>query len=209
MEAAMSLKEHLVVEAVCGVLAEQLAVDVDTAQIILDGYAHRCGQPAREVARAVVDGSLDLSWIDKDEQPPDPNIPPEVLDVLYIEDQENNLVLMRRVFGRWPTMHLDTMVTGGTGLAHIRQHPPDLVLLDGNLPDLDGSEVLRQIRSDPATADLPVIVVSADASPQRVSALMAAGANEYLTKPFDIEHLDRLINDVTTAARPARHADRS
>jgi CheY-like chemotaxis protein len=205
----MSLKEHLVVEAVCGMLAEQLNVDVDTAQVILDGYSHRRGWSVREVARAVVNGSLALTWVDKDEERPDPDIPAEILDVLYIEDQENNLVLMRRVFGRWPTMHLDTKVTGSMGLEHIRQHSPDLVLLDGNLPDLDGSEVLRRIRSDPATADLPVIVVSADGSPQRVSALMAAGANEYLTKPFDFEHLDHLITDLTAVARPGNHAERS
>jgi hypothetical protein len=182
----MSLKEHLVVEAAYGVLAEQLDVDIDTAQLILDGCSRRSGRPVREVAGAVIDGSLDLTWADRDAEHPEPDVPHDVLHVLYIEDQENNLVLMRRVFGRWPSMHLD-----------------------GNLPDIDGAEVLRQIRSDPATADLPIIVVSADASPARVSALIAAGANEYLTKPFDFRHLDRLIKALMTAAVPARHVERS
>jgi CheY-like chemotaxis protein len=206
----VSLKQHLVVEVVYGILAEQLDVDIGTARLLLDGHSRRSGRPAGELASAVMDGSLALAWIDKKAESPGPDIPAVVLDVLYIEDQEDNLLLMRRLFGQWPTMHLDTTVTGGTGLEHIRLHPPDLVLLDGNLPDLDGAEVLRRIREDPATAGLPVIVVSADASPDRASALLAAGANEYLTKPFDFHHLDATIKALTSAAvRSTQHSERS
>jgi CheY-like chemotaxis protein len=204
----MALKDHLVVEAVYGVLAERLDVDVDTAQLLLDGYAHRSGRSAEELAAAVADGSLALGWIDQTDKPAEPAVP-EVLDVLYIEDGETNLVLMRRVFALWPTMHLETTITGGGGLESIRRHPPDVVLLDGNLPDIDGTEVLREIRNDPATADLPVIVVSADANPARVSALMAAGANEYLTKPFDFRHLDQLIRTLTATAQSTSQTERS
>jgi CheY-like chemotaxis protein len=205
----LHLKEHLVLEAAYGVLAEQLGVDVDAASVILDGYARRSGRSAREVASAVASGSLTLTWVDNDAERTESGIPAEVLDVLYIEAQESNIVLMRWLFGRWPTMHLGTTLKGGPGLnEHIRRHPPDLVLLDGNLPDVDGGEVLRQIRNDPAIADLPVIVVSADATPERMTSLMAAGANEYVTKAFNFEHLDHLISDLITTARPAKHAER-
>jgi CheY-like chemotaxis protein len=204
----MSLKEHLVVEAAYGVIAEELDVDVDTAQLVLDGISRRSGRSTSELAAAMVNGSAGLTWADRDERPAEPDLPAETLDVLYIEDKESNLVLMRRFFGRWPTMHLDTTLTGGTGLEYIRQHPPDLVLLDGNLPDIDGIDVLRQIRSDPATADLPVVIVSADSSPARVAALMGAGANDYVTKPFIFEDLGDLIKTLTTIAVPARHAER-
>jgi CheY-like chemotaxis protein len=205
----MRLKTHFDVEAVHGVLAERLNVDVATAQLILDGHSLRTSRPVDDIARAVLDGSLTLTWRGEGTTPADPGPDVEHLDVLYIEDQETNVALMRRIFSRWPTMHLDTTFTGGGGLEHVREHPPDLVLLDGNLPDIDGTEVLRRLRRDPATADLPVIVVSADTAPERIAALMAAGANEYVTKPFSFEHLDRLINELTTAARSVRDAERS
>ena len=94
----------------------------------------------------------------------------------------------------------DAEVTVTAGLASIDRRRPDLVLLDGNLPDIDGAEVLRRIRSDPATAVLPVVVVSADASAARQAQLLALGANDYLVKPFEIERLGQLVADFTGAA---------
>jgi CheY-like chemotaxis protein len=208
-EAIVGLKKQMVTEAAHGILAERLHVDIATAERLLSAYAERSGRSVPDLAGAVANRQLTLTWVERDLQPRDPGTPVAVLDVLYIEDDQSNLVLMRRIFGRWPTMHLDTTLTGGAGLEHIRRHPPDLVLLDGNLPDLDGREVLRQIREDPATADLPVIVISADANPERVATLLAEGANEYLTKPFDFDDLDDLINDLTAAARPATLGERT
>jgi DNA-binding response OmpR family regulator len=80
-------------------------------------------------------------------------------------------------------------LNGEQGLARAARERPDLVLLDLGLPDIPGSEVLRRLRADPRTATIPVVVVSADATPDRIGVLIDAGASHYLSKPFDIESL--------------------
>jgi len=80
----------------------------------------------------------------------------------------------------------------------VREFRPDVVLVDLHLPDLDGHEVLEQLKADPATADLPVVVLSADATASQVERLRAAGAADYLTKPLDVERLMAVLaGDVT------------
>jgi CheY-like chemotaxis protein len=79
-----------------------------------------------------------------------------------------------------------------------RQCVPDLVLLDFNLPDIDGHEVLECLKSDPRCSSIPVIMVSADATSRQKERLLAAGAVEYLTKPLDIKKFLTVI-DVTLA----------
>jgi CheY-like chemotaxis protein len=68
-----------------------------------------------------------------------------------------------------------------------REHRPDLVLLDLHLPDIQGDEVLRRLRADPRTAEIPVVVVSADATRASNDRLRALGADAYLSKPIDVE----------------------
>jgi CheY-like chemotaxis protein len=84
-------------------------------------------------------------------------------------------------------------------LAH--EHRPALVLLDLNLPDISGEEVLRRIRNDPVTADTPVVVVSADATPGQVERLRSAGANDYLTKPFSLADFLAVIDSSGATGR--------
>jgi CheY-like chemotaxis protein len=72
---------------------------------------------------------------------------------------------------------------------YARARQPDVILLDVHLPDMSGADVLTQLREDPATADIPVIVLSADATDAQVRRLLAIGAELYLTKPIDIEQL--------------------
>jgi CheY-like chemotaxis protein len=191
------LRANLVEEAACGMVAEQLDVDIDTAARVLEARAHHTGCPASDVASAVVGRALAVGWIGGADHGHGPSAPTSTLAVLYIEDETANAVLMQRIFNLWPSYHLVTTANGRDGLDLIHRSPPDLLLLDGNLPDLDGSEVLRQIRDDPDIADLPVIVISADASRTRIDRLTALGANEYLVKPFAIDHLERLIIDLT------------
>ncbi len=74
--------------------------------------------------------------------------------------------------------------------------PPDLLLLDLHLPDISGLEVLRQLRAVPALAELPIIIVSADAMSDQVSAGIGAGADAYLTKPIELDHLLQLLEEV-------------
>jgi CheY-like chemotaxis protein len=85
---------------------------------------------------------------------------------------------------------------GSLGLELALQSPPDLVLLDLHLPDIPGTEVLRRLRAAPATADVPVVICSADASMGRKPELLALGATDYLTKPVDLLALFDLVERV-------------
>jgi DNA-binding response OmpR family regulator len=84
---------------------------------------------------------------------------------------------------------------GEVGVALARQHRPHLVLLDLNLPDINGEEVLARLKADPATRELPVVVISADATPRQIERLHASGATDYLTKPLDIDHFLHIIDE--------------
>jgi PAS domain S-box-containing protein len=122
--------------------------------------------------------------------------------VLYIEDNPVNMKLVERVLARRPGTRLLQAMQGRLGIELAREHQPDLVLLDAHLPDMHGEEVLRQLREDPATREIPVVVISADAMPDRVSKLLAAGARAYLTKPLEVRRLLKLIAEVEP--NPAR-----
>jgi CheY-like chemotaxis protein len=106
--------------------------------------------------------------------------------VLYVEDNPANIMLVRRLLDRRPHITLRTAKLGAEGIAAATDSPPDLVLLDLNLPDLSGELVLQRLRADPRTRAIPVIVVSADATPTQIERLRALGAADYVTKPFDI-----------------------
>jgi CheY-like chemotaxis protein len=85
---------------------------------------------------------------------------------------------------------------GRLGLDLARQHAPDLILLDLNLPDIAGRDVLLELRADPATRPIPVVVISADASPGQVQRLLDAGANGYVTKPVDVVELLERVDEL-------------
>jgi PAS domain S-box-containing protein len=109
--------------------------------------------------------------------------------ILYIEDNLANLKLMERILPGRRGGRLLTAMRGSLGLQLARDHHPDLVLLDLHLPDMPGTDVLRELQLDPATRDIPVVIVSADATPGQVALLLAAGARAYLTKPVDVHEL--------------------
>jgi PAS domain S-box-containing protein len=120
--------------------------------------------------------------------------------VLYIEDNPSNTVLVQSAFGLRPHIKLITAVQGQLGLDLAREHQPDLVLLDLHLPDMDGEDVLAALQADARTAAIPVIVVSADATLRRIEDLLAAGAQDYVTKPLVIKDFLRRVDDVVSAA---------
>jgi PAS domain S-box-containing protein len=116
--------------------------------------------------------------------------------VLYVEDNSANLRLVERAVARRPGIVLLTAQQGRIGIDLARQHRPDLILLDLHLPDLSGEEVLRSLQEDPVTRRVPVVMVSADATPARVKQLLAAGARTYLTKPLDMRRFFRLLDEI-------------
>lgn len=113
--------------------------------------------------------------------------------VLYIEDNPSNVSLLQQVFAARSDWTLDVAGTVKDGLAKALLSYPDLILLDLDLPDAPGAEALMRIRGSAELGGIPVLVVSADATPSRVEALMATGANGYMTKPFDIRDLVQCI----------------
>jgi signal transduction histidine kinase/ActR/RegA family two-component response regulator len=119
--------------------------------------------------------------------------------VVYIEDNPSNLRLVERALERLPGVRLVSAIQGGIGLDLVREHHPDLVLLDLHLPDLSGAEVLDRLNGDPATASIPVVVVSADATPSQIERLQEAGAAAYMTKPIDVRLLLETVNRYVTA----------
>jgi PAS domain S-box-containing protein len=122
--------------------------------------------------------------------------------VLYIEDNLSNVALMERVLARRPGIRLDVATQGRDGLDMALTYQPDLVLLDLHLPDIPGTEVLRNLRANSRTADTPVVVLSADATPGQRERLLALGATQYLTKPIDIRGLLAIIDNLGVASRP-------
>jgi PAS domain S-box-containing protein len=114
--------------------------------------------------------------------------------VLYIEDNLSNLRLIEQMLARRPRATLLSAMQGRLGLDLAREHRPDLVLLDLHLPDVPGEEVLRRLLDEPRTREIPVIILSADATPGQVERLLAAGAQAYLTKPLDVRQLLALVD---------------
>jgi PAS domain S-box-containing protein len=116
------------------------------------------------------------------------------LEVLYIEDNLSNLRLVEEILSYRPQVKLLAAIQGGLGLELAVQQVPDLVILDVHLPDMPGSEVLARLRSAPATAAIPVIILSADATEGQIRRLLEAGAQAYLTKPLDVRRFLELID---------------
>jgi CheY-like chemotaxis protein len=120
--------------------------------------------------------------------------------VLYIEDNPVNVLLMEAMLARVEGLRVITAVLPALGLRLAQDERPDLILLDIQLPEMDGYEVLRRLRLDDATREIPVIAVSANAMPGDVEQGLAAGFVEYLTKPLDMQRLIAVIEH-TLAAR--------
>jgi CheY-like chemotaxis protein len=117
-------------------------------------------------------------------------------NVLYVEDNEANFRLVSRILEDRSHINLVQAEFGELAVKLAAQLQPHLILLDLNLPDIHGSEVLRRLREQPDTQSIPVIVISADATPSQIERLLAVGARNYITKPFSIEMLLAVIDDV-------------
>jgi PAS domain S-box-containing protein len=120
---------------------------------------------------------------------------PRVLDaqrrhtVLYVEDNEVNALLMRAMLARLPGVQFEHTASPLQALDMVRSVGPQLLLLDIQLPEIDGFELLRRLRADPATRSVPAIAVSAGAMPADIERALQAGFAAYLTKPLDLGEL--------------------
>ena len=129
------------------------------------------------------------------------------LSVLHIEDNPANIELVSRYLDGRPDTRLLSVTSGRAGLECAVREVPDVILLDLHLPDLHGEQVLSELRAEPATAAIPVIVLSADASGDVVRRALHDGALAYLTKPIELAELGELL-DTCAAARAADQRER-
>jgi len=128
---------------------------------------------------------VQLPCADAAPAPPDDAVALRSSTVLYIEDNAVNLLLMEAMLAQLPRLTLISAALPEVGLQRAREQRPDLILLDIELPGIDGFEVLRQLRADEGTQGIPVVAVSANAMPDDVASGLAAGFDDYLTKPID------------------------
>lgn len=120
--------------------------------------------------------------------------------VLYVEDNRANSEVIRAALGARPWISVTVAPTTEEGLAvlhnRLRGSKPDLILLDVHLPDASGQELLKLIKANPDTVDIPVIMISADAMPEQIDAALSAGAACYLTKPVQLPELLRQVDEL-------------
>ena len=115
--------------------------------------------------------------------------------VLVVEDEPDNREILCLVVEQVVGARSVPVENGAAGLAQLRDAPADLVLLDLMMPGLDGYAVLAALRAAPATRDLPVLVITAMTRPQDRERALAAGATDFLDKPFDLDEVARRIRN--------------
>ncbi|WP_426087839.1 ATP-binding protein [Janthinobacterium sp. PSPC1-1] len=114
--------------------------------------------------------------------------------LLYVEDNPANLTLVEEIVRYCPQLQLLTATDGRLGVAMARTHLPQLILMDINLPHVNGTDALKLLRADPRTAHIPVIALTANAMPGDVERSMALGFYRYLTKPINLDEFTEAIN---------------
>jgi len=132
---------------------------------------------------------------------PSERMPLAPIDILCIEDNPANLRLLEGIFARHSGIRLLSALAPGLGLELARTHQPALILLDINLPDMDGYAVMQCLRENASTRHIPVLAISANAIPKDVERGKAAGFVAYVTKPIDVAELQRTVLQLLAAAQ--------
>jgi two-component system, cell cycle response regulator DivK len=118
--------------------------------------------------------------------------------ILYVEDNDDNIYMLKH---RLEVRDFEVLVArdGQTGIKAALEHRPDLILLDLGLPVLDGWETARLLKEDERTRSIPIIALSAHAMDGDRARALAAGCDDYGTKPIDFKHL---LNKIAALLRP-------
>jgi two-component system cell cycle response regulator DivK len=112
--------------------------------------------------------------------------------VLIVEDNEKNMKLVRDILQHQGHTTLQA-ATGGEGVRMARESVPDLVLMDIQLPDIDGITALREIRTDPALDAVPVLAVSASVMPDEQLKIVTSGFDAFITKPINLKQFRETV----------------
>ena len=126
-------------------------------------------------------------------------------EILLVDDNQDDVFLTRRAFkGVRMPVSLHHVDNGAKCLAYLRKEPPyadastpDLVLLDVNMPVMDGHEVLEEINADEALRHIPVVVLTTSAEESDISGMYHLRCNSYVTKPVDFEKFQRMVHQLT------------
>ena len=123
--------------------------------------------------------------------------------ILIVEDNDKNLKLVRDIL-RFKGYRTLEAATAGEGISLAGEHRPDLILMDIQLPDMDGGTALIHLRGEPSTANIPVIALTAQAMGGDRERLLGAGFDGYLTKPISIKEFPDQVRQFCEQARPLR-----
>ncbi|MCL5948379.1 MAG: ATP-binding protein [Actinobacteria bacterium] len=174
-------------------LNENPAGDPMEAVIISGSQAvdavHASGNAGSETSP---DGSLDSAVAGNEVE--------RLFTVLYIEDNVASARLMEEILSKRPSVRLIPTALGRLGIDIARQYHPDLILLDLHLEDMSGEDVLREITADSDLASIPVVIVSADATPSTLKRLVNDGACRYMTKPVDVQVMLEMVDTFRSQA---------
>jgi CheY-like chemotaxis protein len=113
--------------------------------------------------------------------------------ILYVEDNIDNLALVEQILTRHAGLTFLAATNGPAGILLAREHPPDVILMDINMPSMSGLTVLEVLLGDQKTANIPVVALSSDAYPKQIEKGIGAGFFAYMTKPFLIEELEAAV----------------
>lgn len=120
--------------------------------------------------------------------------------ILCVDDSEPNLLLLERYLARRGGVAFVPARTGEEAIELAAREQPDVVLLDLQLPDASGLDVMERLQADARTASIPIVIVSADAHEQQLTAAQERGARDYLVKPLDLTRLAAVIDAVFLSA---------
>ncbi|MEA2149092.1 MAG: hypothetical protein QOD69_922 [Solirubrobacteraceae bacterium] len=128
----------------------------------------------------------------------------ELIEVLLVEDDPGDVMLIRDAFGDHKVGNRLTVVNDGVdAMAYLRRQGPhaaarrpDLVLLDLNLPRMNGAEVLEQIKGDPGLALIPVVILTTSEAEEDILRSYELHANAYITKPVDFDRFTQIVHQI-------------
>ena len=123
--------------------------------------------------------------------------------LLYVEDNPANLELVEQLIARRPDLRLLSAADGNLGVEFARAYQPDVILMDINLPGINGIEALKILRADPSTAHIPIIALSANAIPRDIDKGLEAGFFHYLTKPIKVNHFMDTLDSALESSQAA------
>lgn len=120
--------------------------------------------------------------------------------LLYVEDNLSNIELMKSILAQLPNVNMVTSQTAEEGIDFAESYHPDIIIMDTNLPNMNGHDAVMHLKSKESTQDIPVIGLSANATEKNRQAALAAGCQDFITKPISVPQLIKLLTDILSKA---------